>query len=437
MKNKVIIGLWVVLGFASAVFLYGCARENTGSQKVVLDYWPSTNPYEIALAEKLVEEWNTLHPDTLVLLQPLPEGRSGEEVLIIAAAGGTAPDVCSNLPPIIVPLLARANALIKIDDFSDGRQFLEDRVPSGLLHNFIALDGNMYQIPWKGNPIMVQYNTGILKEEGIDKIPETWSEFIITARKVTKDRDGNGFYDRWMLDANITAEWRQRLFDFYAFYIAASNGKTLLTDNRYVDFENDDAVKVFDLFALGYEEGWIPYTMFVGDAFLRGAICAHITGPWNIAHTEKRKPEGFEYDFGPIPVPDDYTGGKFTFGDPKSIGIFSTSKHPGAAWEFVKFLISKEADRELLEMCHQLPLRNDLLEDSLYSAYFQNNPKMIKFAELVPFTRGFDQNPALQEVFDAVNQEYDAASIQRMIDSKTAISRAAKRSAKILKARGL
>jgi len=402
-----------------------------------MTYWSSTNPYEIKLAKELVSEWNTLHPDTLVLLQPLPEGRSGEEVLIIAAAGGTAPDICSNLPPIIVPLLAKANALVPVDSFADGRSFLSERIPPDLLETFVALDEKLYQIPWKGNPIMVQYNTGLLKEVGIDTLPKTWSDFIEAARLVTSDTDGDGRYDRWMCDLNITAEWRQRLFDFYVFYIAASNGKTLLTDNRVVDFNNDEAKDVIGFFAQGYEEGWIPYTMFVGNALLREQVGAHITGPWNIAHTEKHKPEGFEYDFGPIPVPDDYNGGPFTFGDPKSIGIFSTTKHPEAAWEFVKFIISKKADLRLLTLCSQLPLRKDLLSDSLYSDYFENTLYMKKFAELVPYTRGFDQNPALQEVFESINMEYDAASIQRQRSPEEAIDRAAKRSAKILKARGL
>jgi len=36
-----------------------------------------------------------------------------------------------------------------------------------------------------------------------------------------------------------------------------------------------------------------------------------------IAHADKFKPEGFEYDFEQIPVPDDHKGPAYTYGDPR------------------------------------------------------------------------------------------------------------------------
>lgn len=422
--------------FIVIILLSGCTRNKSNNSDYLLTYWSSTNPYEIDLARELVAQWNEMRPDARVKLQPLPEGRSGEEVLIIAAAGGTAPDVCSNVPPIIVPLLAQAEALVPVDQFSDGREYLAERIPPEVLSTFIALDGKLFQIPWKGNPIMVQYNTGILKEVGFEGLPLTWTEWDSLAALVSGDTDGDGRDDRWMADINIIAEWRQRLFDFYPFFIAASGGQTLLTDNRKINFDNEITSNIFEFYANGFRNGWYANSIWIGDQYLRGRMAAHITGPWNIAHTERFKPEGFEYDFAPIPVPDDFSGDKYTFGDPKSIGIFSTSEHPDEAWEFVKFLTSPQADKRLLEICSQLPLRKELLTDSLYQDYFKTHPHMQKFAELVPFTRGFDQNPALQEVFDAINEQFDAACIQNRRSPEEGRKRAVKRSANVLKARG-
>ncbi len=420
----------------SLMLVSGCGKVSKDNGKVQLTYWPSSNTHEINLGRELVAKWNAAHPDTQVFIQPLPEGRSGEEVLIIAAAGGTAPDICSNVPPIIVPLLARARALVPIDRFDDAREYLANRLPEGMEENFIASDGKLYQVPWKGNPILIQYNLGVLRDVGVKELPRTWSQWHSIAEKVASDLDGDGQYDRWMADLNIVAEWRQRLFDFYPFYIAATGGKMLLKDGM-VDFDNDAAKSVFDFYAKGFKEGHYSKSIFVGDMFLKQHMAAHITGPWNIAHTEKFKPEGFEYAFGPIPVPDDYEGDHYTFGDPKSIGIFATTKHPEAAWNFVRFLVSAEADLRLMEICQQLPLRRDLLEDSLYANYFENKPMMAQFAEKVPYTRGFDQNPAMQEVFDSINEQFDACCIQGKRDSEEAIRRAVKRSKNVLKARGI
>ncbi|HEB85230.1 MAG TPA: extracellular solute-binding protein, partial [Bacteroidetes bacterium] len=374
-------------------------------------------------------------PDTQVTMQPLPEGRSGEEVLIIAAAGETTPDICSSVPPVIVPLLARAGSMIPVDQFPGGRELIAERLPPGMLESFIAEDGKLYQVPWKGNPIMVQYNTGILEETGVDSLPRTWSEWNQAAAKVTRDRNGDGRIDQWMADIQIESEWRRRLFDFYTFYIAASEGRTLLVDGR-VDFDNQIAVDVMGFFATGFREGWYPRSLLAGDMFLMGYFAAHVTGPWNIAHTERLKPEGFRYAFGPIPVPDDYEGEPFTFGDPKSIGIFSNCRYPGAAWAFVRFLISRESDRKLLEIADQLPLRDGLLSDTLFADYFAAHPNMRVFARLVPHTRGFDQSPALQEVFDAISNGFDGCAVNGVITPEEAVRQAAERSRYILKMRG-
>ncbi|MEJ2753501.1 MAG: sugar ABC transporter substrate-binding protein, partial [Chloroflexota bacterium] len=137
-----------------------------------------------------------------------------------------------------------------------------------------------------------------------------------------------------------------------------------------------------------------------------------------------------------IPVPDDYEGPYYTFGDPKSIGIFSTTDHPGAAWAFVEFYTSRAADLKLLEITNQLPLRRNLLNDSLYEDYFADNPMMVQFAEKVPLTRGFDQNPVLQEIFDAISNEFDAVCIHGRKEPEKGVENAAERARKILELRG-
>lgn len=335
---------------------------------------------------------------------------------------------------MIVPLLAKANALIPVDRFPDGREYIHDRMPEGLDETFVSNEGKSYQIPWKGNPIMVQYNLGVLRDAGVDKIPETWEEWNRAAELVAVDLDGDDQKDRWMADINIVSEWRQRLFDFYTFYIAASGGNTLL---RYkVTFNNETAVSVFKFFEKGFRRGYYAKSIFAGDQFLQNRMAAHITGPWNIAHTEHMKPDGFEYAFGPIPVPEGTPPPHYTFGDPKSIGIFSTCEHPEVAWEFVKFITSRTSDLKLLETCQQLPLRRNLTTDTLYKRYFTANPMMLQFAEKVPWTRGFDQSPVLQEVFDAINEQFDACSIHNRISAEDAIKAAVKRSENVLKLRG-
>ena len=131
-------------------------------------------------------------------------------------------------------------------------------------------------------------------------------------------------------------------------------------------------------------------------------------------------------------VPDDYSGDNYTFGDPKSIGIFKTAKHPEIAWKFVKFLVSRSSDKHLLELTNQFPIRKNLLDDNLYDDYFQTSPQYKFFADLIPNIVGFDHTETLQEMFDIISQEFDATCVHATKEPKQGIEDAAKRCNNIL-----
>jgi len=409
----------------------GQSNEEEGGHIVKLTYWSAANQTEINLATEIVDNWNRSHPGIQVKLQPIPEGQSSEEVLLAAIAGKTTPDICSNIWPGAMGEYVRSGGLVRLDQFEDFDSLINARVPVDLLETFRSEDGNFYQVPWKTNPIMMMYNVNLFRDAGIEKPPGTYSEFFEASEKITSDVSGDGQIDRWMGYRDIKPIWWQRFFDYYTFYIGASGGKTLFEDGRII-FNNKASENVFQFFQTVYKKGYFPVTQFQGDQFLAGKLGTQFTGPWSIARIERLKPNGFEYDFAPIPLPDDHEGDQFTYGDHKNISMFSTSKHQEEAWEFVKYLVSKESDLLLLKISNQIPIRKELLKDSLFAGYFRENPRMIQFTKLVPFTRGMDGMPDLKEIFDAISQEYEACCIYGVKTPEKAIHDAAKRAESII-----
>ena len=375
-----------------------------------LTYWCASNPHEIALAKELVSRWNAGNHSVQVWLQPIPASQSSEEVLLAAIAGGTTPDVCSNMWPGAMDEFIHAGGLVRLDEFEDFFDHNLQRLPRKLLETFAASDSHFYQLPWKTNPIMVMYNKKMFREAGITEMPRTYSQFLEAGEKLTLDRNGDGRIDQWLGYRDIKPIWWQRFFDYYTFYVAASGGKSLLEGDRLI-FENEASVKVFELFRQIYKRGYFPVTEFTGDQFVGENLAITITGPYTVSHVEKFKPEGFEYDFFPVPVPDDYTGPLYTYGDHKNISIFSTTDYPQESWEFAKYLVSNEADLLLLELCSQIPIRQNLTSDPYYADYFARNPMMTKFAEQASFTRGVDGAAELKEIFDAISQEFEACAV--------------------------
>ncbi len=413
--------------FACLVFVVGCGRgetqEGDTGGPARLTYWSAPNPQERALAEELVARWNAVHPEVQVTVQALPAGQSSEEVLLAAIVAGTTPDLCSNIWPGILSDFVRSGGVLPLDAFPDFDSLMQARVPADLLESFRAADGHFYQIPWKTNPIMMLYNLGIFRDAGVAGPPRTYSEYLEAGEKITADVDGDGQRDRWMGYRDIRPIWWQRYFDYYPFYIAASSGQTLFDDGA-VAIDTAASTIVLGFFRAVYARHYFPITTFQGNPMVAGKIATEFTGPWSLAWLEENAPPGFEYDYAPLPVPDDFTGPVYTYGDYKNIAIFSNTRHPEAAWAFARYLVSEEADLLLLEKARQIPVREGLLTDSTFAAFFAANPKMRPFAEQAPRTRGVDGVSSLQEVLDALAQQFEAAAVYGVTEPDKATARA-------------
>ncbi len=426
---------WLIL--IAVVLIAGCTTDRTGMPRADdhLTYWTSTNPQEMAFARLIVAEWNRQHPEAPIDWEPIPAGVSSEEVLLAAIASRTTPDLCSNIWPGALEQYIEARGLVRLDDFSDFFSVMRRRMPDEMLSRFRSRDGHYYQVPWKTNPIMMLYNVRMFREAGIDHPPRTYAELLAAGARLTRDRDGDGEIDQWLMGIDLQPVWYKRMFDFYPFYLAASQGQPLIADHRPV-FENRAAVEVFRLFRELFRRGYVIRSMSYSDPFLleRVAIKPNV-GPWSIADIERKRPGQLEYDVAPIPRPDDVPGPSITYGDYKNIVIFSTSRRPRAAWQFITFMISKRNDLRLLEMTEQLPIRQPLLADPLFGGFFRRQPKLIPFARQAFHTRGTDAVPELKEIFDAIAQEFEACALLGLKSPEQAVHDAARRSRLILSLR--
>ena len=420
--------------FLILVFL-ACGNHSDKNQasKITLTYWSANNQYEINLAKYLVKEWHKIHPNVRIKHQPIPEGRSSEEVVLAAVVGKKTPDVYSNMWPGDIELYVRAGALVQLDSFADFDSFTTDRFSGDVLEQARSKNGHIYQILWKTNPIMMVYNKKMFREVGFEVPPRTYQEFLTAAEKITRDTDGDGYTDRWIGITQILVTWWQRFFDFYTLYIAASGGRTLLSKGK-VDFNNEASIEVFRFLQTLFTNGYFPRERMDAraDVFIHKKVATRFTGPWAITQIEKFRSPDFEYDFAPVPRPGRCTGPTYTYGDYKSIVLFNNTKHPQWAWEFAKFLVSKHADLKLLEIADQLPLRKDILNDSLFIPYFQKHPKKVTFAQQAKYVRGADSSPVLREIFDAISKEFEASVIYGVKSPEEAVRSAAKRAELIM-----
>lgn len=421
---KYFVRLISVLSF-SFFLITSCDGDNKEKRNKIT-YWCSNNSYEIQFAKSLTDEWNQSNSGTKVDFQPVPEGQSSEEIILAAVVGETTPDIYSNMWQGDVEVYAQAGVLFPLDSLDGFEKFLYERCDSATVEEIRSLDGHIYQIPWKINPIMTIYNEEIINDLDLDEAPKTYSKFKEASKKFQKDFDGDGYVDRWFGYAEVQVTWWQRFFDFYPLYLAASGGASLVENEKAV-FDNKHAVDVFSFLQSLYGDNYFSKERLSArqDVFLSGVIATRFTGPWEITHAENFKPQGFEYGFSEIPVPDDHTGPIYTYGDPKNIIIFNTCENPEAAWQYIKRMISVQGDLKFLQTTNQLPRRKYLISNPVFQKYFNDNPKMKTFAKQAEHVRGTDASPVLKEVFDLISQQYEACVVYGMKTPEQAIKDAA------------
>ncbi len=405
--------------------LMGCSNNNKNSHDAIL-YWCSNNTDEIIFAKAITDKWNKNNPNDQVKYQPVPEGRSSEEIILAAVVGNTTPDIYSNMWQGDVEAYAQAGVLVALDSLKGFMDFLYERCDAAVIKEITSLDGHIYQVPWKINPIMLIYNVNIINGLELRGPPETYSDYFNASQKFQKDSDGDGYVDRWFGYSEVEVTWWQRFFDFYPLYLAASGGAPLVKNNKAV-FNNKYAIEVFSFLSELYKKNYFSKEKLSArqDPFLSSAIATRFTGPWEIAHAEKFKPKGFEYKYSFMPVPDEHKGPVYTYGDPKNIVIFKTCKNPQAAWNYIETLIDKEGDLKLLEITNQLPRRKNLSVNTFFGDYFKKNPKMKIFADQSMYVKGTDASPVLKEIFDLISQQYEACVVYGKKTPEEAIKDAA------------
>ncbi len=428
-----LVGIGLLLALVVSCMSPHPAKPTGPSGKITLTYWSATNAQELDFANQVAAEWNLQHPEVQIKVEPVPSGQSTEEVILAAIASNTTPDIYASVFPGAMQDLLDAQGVVQLDTYADFFDVLHERMTPELLNQYRSSDGHFYQVPWKSNPIMVLYNTRMLREAGVTSLPTTYSEFLSAAARVIRDRDADGRIDQWMLTIDYYPIWYKRLFDYLPLYLAASNGQTLL-EGRRVMFDNEFSVAIFRFLHECFARGYAPRQTFQGDVFLDGRVAARFVGPNSIGHLERYRTADFEYDYGPIPRPDQAPGQPVSYADPKSIVIFKTCQYPREAWEFIKFLISKRNDLQLVELTSQLPIRARLLEDQTFADYFKRNPKLVKFAEQLATARSIESIAELKEIFDAIAQEVEASVVFDLKPPEQGVHDAARRSQQILDA---
>ena len=404
---------------ASGAAASGAAPSAAGT-KGAIKIWYSNNKEEVTWGKAVVAAWNKDHPDEQVTGEEIPAGKSSEEVIGASITAGNTPCLIFNTAPAAVPQFEKQGGLVALDSFPDGASYIKDRT-CDLADQYKFTDGKYYQMPWKTNPVMIFYNKTVFTKAGLatDNPPlKTYADFLATAKTLVAKCGVQAAI--W---PSPSADFYQPWFDFYPLFIAQSGGKALVEGGEPL-FTTADGLAVANFWKSLYDGNLTPKEAYQGDSFADQKAAMAIVGPWAIAAY------GTKVKWGAVPVPT--KDGKdpkdiHTFSDEKSIGMYSSCKNLGTAWDFLKFSTSKDNDGQLLTLTGQMPMRADVV--GTYPDYFTAHPEYKAFADQASRTVEVPSVPNSVEMWHTFRTAYS----ESVIFGKTPIEQAFKAAADKIK----
>jgi multiple sugar transport system substrate-binding protein len=225
-------------------------------------------------------------------------------------------------------------------------------------------------VPLYGLSYGLFYNKKLFKEANLQP-PKTWEEFVETAKKLTKDTDGDGKPDQWgfaMEGGSITENAH------FAFILGRQNGGELFEGSKPT-FDSPEIVKgVSDYVNLiGRDKVADPGNAQYADGTrTAGQFAKGKTGMFIYQNNAENnlKSEGMaksEYGVAEVPVVDGSETPIMTHVAGINLSIFANSKKKKAALAFVKFLTSPEEQVKLNQSFGSLPVVKQAQSDPAFA----------------------------------------------------------------------
>lgn len=321
----------------------GTGAETKKQVEITFANWISVEDATKEAYAKLIEDFESKHPEIKVKSLGIPFNQFKDQVLV-NSAGGNPPDVTmanQNFTAAFVgagisePLETLLGTDV-VDDIVEGSK-------AG-----VTYDGKVMAMPWAPHPNALFWNKSLFKQAGLDpeKPPATWDEMVADAKKIAalgKSENGNPIYGIGEASASNSFSGNMLL------RTTLSYGGYFLDDKGAVVYDQGTGLKD----ALAYMKDLInnkiaPKGADIKDLrgmFANGTLGMLVDGDFGRTNfrTMSGKGEAFDAEWGVTTVPVGKSGRSETVFTEHQLLIAKNSEKKEAAAEFVKYLVSKDA----------------------------------------------------------------------------------------------
>ena len=325
--------------------LAGCSKRRSGGPARIT-YWEKWTKFEGKACADTVAAFNELYRGKIEV--QLVTVSQIERKLLVAIAGGNPPDVAGSYA-FCVCAYADRNALTPLDDLLAAEGITrEDYVP--VYWDMCQHRGRMWALPTTPATVALHWNKRLFREAGLDpeRPPRTIAELDEFAERLTR-RDSHGNITQMGFIPQEPGWWNWAWG--YWFGGKLWNGRDKITADdpgnirafRWIQsYSKKYGVDAIRRFASGFGNFSSPQ-----NAFLSAKVVMELQGVWMHNFIGQYAP-GMEWGAAPFPrekippgVDPEDPKQAVTIADADVIVIPRGSRHPEAAWEFIKFVNSR------------------------------------------------------------------------------------------------
>jgi len=362
------------------------------------------------MVQEMLEKFHATHPNIRVFYVPDPENLTFEKKMLEDFQAGTAADVfqgcCTHFP-----IWAQKGYTLDLRPYVSAdldQATIEDWDPAQYRACFTG-DGRQYGLPKYHGALALYYNKDLFDQYHVDYPDGTWNhdDYLQAMKLLTHDRDGDGQTDLW--GSMIEISW-----DRVQMYVNGWGG-------HFVDPADPTQCRMCEPEAMAGME-WLRARMWddrvmatlpavqakgTREAFVAGRVAMAEDGSWAL----KDILSGAGFRIGVVPLPAGPVR-RVTLATTDGFGVYAATKHPDAAWELVKFLISQDYGRAMARANFLQPARASLVND--WVGYIREEyPQKAKDIDIAAFADGHIEGySVIAEVFanmaDAKRIAYDA-----------------------------
>ncbi|MCP4049419.1 MAG: ABC transporter substrate-binding protein [bacterium] len=417
----------LVLFILTAFLVYSFInKKKTTATTTQLTFWHGIESAgNAALLKEKIADFEKNHPQIKIKLVRYGAADQVEQKIITALAGNRSPDLMW-WGPQSLGQLAKTGKLLKIQDKIEAdTEFRKEDIYQSLWE-MCKYQDQIYTVPFDTNNLGIYYNKKLFKKVNIDPAKiKTWDQLLSAAKKLT-NKDQYGF----QVPVG-TGEWTVWTWQTFLW---AAGGEFLNKDQTKAAFDSAEGIKALQFWADLLHKHKVakpsePHAGYKTEDFIAGRVAMMINGPWNMSLLQKAEKEiGFEYGSFFIPKLKRYAtniGGELLY-------IFkSDPEKEKAAWEFSKFIMSAEFQRDWSIQTGYLPVCVSATKDQVYQDFLKNNPFIRTYVEQIPYGKSRPPIAAYNKISRELGLQIEQVLYQKK-SAKKALKEASEYANKIL-----